>query len=179
MASKAQTNSCKLLELPAELRNRIYRFTLCNAAPIQFPRNGLEQPALVRTCKQIRSEAVAMYYIDNVFAMPAVRFDHSTAFAFEKQARPHVRTSSLEYGILVGDDDTEYSWSELLKWLQAYHEGKTKLWGSADEPTSGAYYVAAKAFEMVRKMKGDDWSKVEDLLQTFKEGTMAIVSWAE
>lgn len=52
-----------LNELPAEIRNTIYAYTL-------FEPNGANinaEPALLGTCKQIRSEAALMYWAINEF----------------------------------------------------------------------------------------------------------------
>lgn len=50
-------------ELPAEIRNAIYAYAL-------FEANGADvnsQPALLKTCKQIQSEATSMYWAINGF----------------------------------------------------------------------------------------------------------------
>jgi len=57
-----------LLELPAELRNLIYEYTLTAPDRLVLTNDTLpEQPALTRTCRQIRSECLPMFYEKNQF----------------------------------------------------------------------------------------------------------------
>jgi len=60
-----------LLTLPAELRNSIYAFALIlDHAVYATDGDGHEQesPALLRTCKQIRTEAMGLFYsVNNMF----------------------------------------------------------------------------------------------------------------
>ena len=53
----------RLGKLPAELRNVIYDFTLHNPSGVEI----WEEPGILRTCKQIRSEAEQMFYAVNDF----------------------------------------------------------------------------------------------------------------
>ncbi|KAG8158243.1 hypothetical protein KVR01_012004 [Diaporthe batatas] len=54
------------LDLPAEIRNTIYRFSLIESSPDQRIR-GLVQPPLARTNRQVRSESLPIYYGNNRF----------------------------------------------------------------------------------------------------------------
>ena len=57
-----------LLGLPAELRNRIYRYALVGQAPVDVgAKKTLDEPALLAVCKQIRNEALAIYYHESRF----------------------------------------------------------------------------------------------------------------
>jgi hypothetical protein len=65
-----------LLSLPAELRNRIYTLTLVGTTPIKVRTHAFVpayqkhvEPGLFRTCQQIRTEGLRMYYQDNVFEL--------------------------------------------------------------------------------------------------------------
>jgi len=73
--------SLSFLNLPPELRNRIYSFALVQSAPIKPNVQSLAgehensgKPytpetvlSVARTCKQIHNEAIAVYYADNTF----------------------------------------------------------------------------------------------------------------
>ncbi|KAK3707637.1 hypothetical protein LTR37_011985 [Vermiconidia calcicola] len=55
-------------KLPAELRNHIYRLVLVRSQKIGRTYCALlSEPALLATCRQIRTEALAIYYSENVF----------------------------------------------------------------------------------------------------------------
>jgi hypothetical protein len=68
------------LSLPAELRNEIYAVALDERGPIRIRTTlpYLLEPALLATNRQVRSEAVGIWYGENVFEIdgssPAVRF---------------------------------------------------------------------------------------------------------
>ena len=79
---------CRFLELPAELRNRIYELVLVKEKPklqcflpptivsietmekTQF----IQQPALTRTCSQIRQESLPVFYGGNIFFISCLRY---------------------------------------------------------------------------------------------------------
>lgn len=55
-------------KLPAELRNRIYRLVLVQPYGIDVSRiRAPNEPALLATCSQVREEALAVYYSENIF----------------------------------------------------------------------------------------------------------------
>lgn len=83
-AGKAST-TCRLLELPAELRNRIYRDVLVSDH-VGIEAHTFSQPAMLKTCCQIRSEATSIYYIESTFYVGADDFDHRLLAAFCQQA---------------------------------------------------------------------------------------------
>lgn len=56
------------LSLPTEIRNKIYRYSLVKR-PSANPILGLVQPPLTRTNRQIRSEALPIYYGNNEFVL--------------------------------------------------------------------------------------------------------------
>ncbi|KAK3621108.1 hypothetical protein LTR56_019941 [Elasticomyces elasticus] len=74
-----------LLTIPPELRNRIYQLALIErhsgrsttasrpssspfkAVPISVPRSRPGEPPLLRTCKLVRNEALAIYFGCNIF----------------------------------------------------------------------------------------------------------------
>ncbi|KAK6391613.1 hypothetical protein LTR65_004448 [Meristemomyces frigidus] len=57
----AQQRPCLLLELPPELRNRIFESVLVSQDEELILENQ-PSPALLRTCRQIRDEASSLYY---------------------------------------------------------------------------------------------------------------------
>ena len=65
-------------DLPAELRNRIYHLVVVRSQPIRLPTHtfsGLE-PAILCVSKQIRNEAIGMFWGCNIFVavnVPACR----------------------------------------------------------------------------------------------------------
>lgn len=69
------TGNCPLLELPAELRNRIYEYVLGPPNRMRIDSSSaryssackLQFPPLLRTCQQIRAEASGIWYSSTTF----------------------------------------------------------------------------------------------------------------
>lgn len=74
LAGQHQTSSQQtsaLLNLPPELRNRIYSLALTSPSKITPAKTGhLKHPALLQTCTQIRTEATQMWFARNAFQLP-------------------------------------------------------------------------------------------------------------
>ena len=70
------------LDLPAEIRNCIYEYTLTSAksftVKLQF---APSYTALLRVNKQIFAEASGIFYQENVFRFPQALFDDGHIFA--------------------------------------------------------------------------------------------------
>ena len=71
-----QRPNSSLLSLPAELRNRIYSFTLISTKSIKIRTHSDAadgpkhvEPGLLRTCRQVREECLKMYYQFNTFSL--------------------------------------------------------------------------------------------------------------
>ncbi|CAK4034157.1 Hypothetical predicted protein [Lecanosticta acicola] len=76
-SSSSDSGKCKLLELPAELRNDIYRLVLVpeDDAAVDIDANGYDRPGLLSTCKQIYYEARKIFYAENKFMFLVAGFD--------------------------------------------------------------------------------------------------------
>ena len=63
------SNDSRLLALPAELKNEIYRFSLLVQGDITIPSTGPapKLPALLSVCREIRRDALQIYYQENDF----------------------------------------------------------------------------------------------------------------
>ncbi|KAF2214736.1 hypothetical protein CERZMDRAFT_95128 [Cercospora zeae-maydis SCOH1-5] len=58
----ASDDVCHLLELPAELRNRIYELVIPSNAIVRIRSGGQNQPGITRASRQLRAEALPMFY---------------------------------------------------------------------------------------------------------------------
>ncbi|GAB7359559.1 hypothetical protein MBLNU230_g6747t1 [Neophaeotheca triangularis] len=61
----------RLMELPAELRNRIWTFVVVKPATFVYPhvKTDQEQPDLAQVSRQVRSEVLPIFYGHNIFAL--------------------------------------------------------------------------------------------------------------
>lgn len=74
----------RFMDLPPELRNRIYRCALCKEGSIAVTQVGYDRPALLQTCKQARQEALGIYYGSdaNRFRMCTSDYDSIAVYTF-------------------------------------------------------------------------------------------------
>lgn len=79
--------ACPLLELPAELRNEIYGLVLCKNDRIVVSSAGYEREGLLSVCKQVRQEALKIYYYENKFVVEVHKWNSDNLLAFEKVLR--------------------------------------------------------------------------------------------
>ncbi|KAK4623594.1 hypothetical protein CLAFUW4_05285 [Fulvia fulva] len=111
-----------LLGLPGELRNKIYSLALVSESDITVTATGPSQPPLIRTCHQIREEALSVYYTDNSFTLRVqdhngVALEHFSLL--RRQYFDGTRGDRLSKTTVqrVG----KRSWKNLLAWLEAAH----------------------------------------------------------
>lgn len=197
-------NRCLLLELPAELRNRIYEFAVmgdfygfpeCDDDLFDRPLINIEdcifdhdmegpwEPALLRTCSQIRREAGPVYYLAQDFVMHTHHYDALEAILFASEARACI--GKLWQKVKVSHDVQLYNgkspckqcttmgkgdhWSALLKWLEAYYHGEVHAI-QPDLNTKGTD-MAKEAFLLVDKRKKDlIWSEMQKELEIWSAG---------
>lgn len=87
MDSPAEEKKCHLLQLPGELRNRIYRYALVTDDDIDVTSTGPGEPALLLSSKDIRQESLLIYYRENHFNMRVPDWNGTALVPFMKQLR--------------------------------------------------------------------------------------------
>lgn len=78
-AHPAHAPKANFLDLPAELRNEVYRMVFVDAKPIDFctVNNFAHSAALLRTCRQVHTEGCSILYGENDFYLRR-RYDRRT-----------------------------------------------------------------------------------------------------
>lgn len=113
------TDHSPLLALPAELRNSIYRFALVQQNDIIIdPTTSLaaaQQPSLLQANAHIRSEAIDIYYQENMHVW--VVYDYNAKLNMKWQATSQARTRAVCGYKLFG----KLVWANLIYWLEAYY----------------------------------------------------------
>ncbi|KAK3712091.1 hypothetical protein LTR37_009182 [Vermiconidia calcicola] len=69
-AKSTVPKACRLTTLPAELRNKIYRYALLSEDAIAIAA-ARSKSSLLETCKRIRHEASSIFYSENIFVWQA------------------------------------------------------------------------------------------------------------
>lgn len=137
-------HGCPLLELSAELRNRIWEMCLFETEPINISivrpvdkagRYGvLREPGLLRACAGMRNEALAMYYGNTTFMYSTISNKYSNAEAlgflaklFQEmgpQKTTLLKEIRVQFDYFADAFDTFlYSWAELVATLPCLREG--------------------------------------------------------
>ncbi|KAK4613576.1 hypothetical protein CLAFUW4_08851 [Fulvia fulva] len=119
MASTESATVSKLLALPAELGNAIYRYTLCDDNNITLTRYNYKLPALLHACTRTRKEASATYDIENTFDIDTPGFDPTVMLRFERDAQQLVDLDDITY-YTGSDASSGYYWDNLRRWLKAF-----------------------------------------------------------
>lgn len=111
-----------LLKLPAELKDRIYRYALHDhnelyEIPEQIPR--CPAPPLLMTCQQIRQEALEAYYLENLFYYEVAKDNADTL--------PNIPLRILKklkgLGRIEICTPPDHNWPNRLEWLRRIHAG--------------------------------------------------------
>jgi hypothetical protein len=155
---------CLLFRLPGELRNAIYRFALVELEALKITKHAkTPQPGILQTCRQCRTEALAIYYQENVFAFGISHFD-ATVYIDWCQTSPHRRWCKTNAYV-----SRSQNWANLLNWLHAYWR---KECGGIVGNEEGKFNADAKAathlFAMVKKMRDGGllgWEDARELLE--------------
>ena len=167
-----QSSKPTLLGLPAEIRNKIYRYALVEQAPIDITEHSCVEAALTRTSRQLRFETQPIYSKENQFKFYVV------------DCKPQVPRCWTEYWLwkahgkpgftVVLEISGGLNWTNLLGWLKACHAGKMF---SFDLPTkiSRASFdtkTAARTFQILREMEGLPWARIKAVVEVV-EGIVA------
>ncbi|KAK3686675.1 hypothetical protein LTR37_019606 [Vermiconidia calcicola] len=167
-----QRKTCRLLALPGELRNKIWRYTLVEPVKINVTTTGPGDPAVIRTCKSVRNEARAIYYRENDFRLH-VRNYNGAAFLpfFYQYARWPKVTRSQVFFSMTGLPN----WDNLVAWLKSSDTSVGTV-PDLDNPKSSIEHIVGGAMRIVDAMKYLPWQYKEEALQGFYQGLKGTCS---
>jgi hypothetical protein len=165
-----------LLTLAPELRARIWQYALIEDEPILINewKHGsfvrVKQPPLLRTSRQIRNEAIGIWFTDNTFLFKAcVTLSFKPLLPFCKQVRKYhqdpkariqaeICRSTTPFGI----DGTDLD--DLMEWLKLYHSDPDLIpipAQDADAFLMMSKTLASATFGVVKGMLARPWEAVE------------------
>jgi hypothetical protein len=151
-----------LLRIAPELRNCIYHYCLSTEKIIIVDENRFKEPALLRTCRQIRKEASKIFE-SNAFCLPMV------ALAYTAPKSHWIHNAGIrKYGVVCTRSTGRDIWENLLDWLKRYHEGSSHRWNCPDHLVIRS--ILENAFEIVDVMKGGekDWGIIQGVLEIWR-----------
>lgn len=162
-----ETGKSALLSLPPKMRNRIYRAALVSDGRDILIRPSIKpaiEPALLRTCQQIRNEATEMYYQENTFRF-CIR-DNNAAILTEWCSLSAHHFHANMYFRVTGSTN----WRNLVDWLHAYYHRCCHGIEPADDGTSSE--VVAHMFSVVQNFRQGGnlaWGEVAKTLEIMRK----------
>ncbi|KAK5111956.1 hypothetical protein LTR85_011703 [Meristemomyces frigidus] len=156
-----------LLALPAELRNRIYEFALLEQETVHVDDN-LRRPALLDTCRQIRSEALRLWYTENAFLFTIHDCDGTVADKFLCSLRMLPINDSKLHARYVYTGVA--NWKNLKAWAKLDWSDKRQLNLEPSSSNGGspeADMIAAVS-GFVGEMLDKSWEEVDTALERLR-----------
>lgn len=163
-------SASRLLSIPPEIRNRIYRHALLSPDHIELT-TTLKQPALLFTSRQVRNEATKMWYFDNQFECLIDNCDARLICRFTSHLIQKFTTEEIGKYMSVDnviDEDTP-NWANLMLWCRLVWEGKG--YGPkphVDCPPTASMVVAATDVANHMKNVGASWAMCESALKPLR-----------
>lgn len=159
----------RLLSIPGELRNRIYRLAIIEPDSIIIDRTSWasHQPALLKTCKQIRVEALPLFYVESKIS--------ADIHHWNPVAKDRVNRLMMSYNIKSPHVYYYFSglpnWTNLLAWLKAVYEERAEgIATCVGEQKPLHRKTIGVMFLMVSKARGNiPWSDLVELLDAQRE----------
>ncbi|KAK5127976.1 hypothetical protein LTR85_005093 [Meristemomyces frigidus] len=167
--------SCPLLSLAAELRNRIWHYVVVTDYNLTVFTPYPAVPALLRSCRQARKEAFGIYLSESTFTARVMDWDG--AFIVDTTAAmKHIQSSAISIGAVRREKlKMDYglrvhgapNWANLVKWLKASHEreGASVRQPTADLTAEDSILLTVQ--NIARGMKQRPWSDVLTVLESF------------
>lgn len=172
------SDSCTLLSLPGELRNRIYRYTLGSPQAIAVSSKGYERSGLLSACRQIRHEALQIFYHENAFDIAALELD-SCVLAQWCAVLDKLDINPRRVTMCPSIRQTAH-WRNLMTWIYQWHVGviPARLTYPAYLHNAEVRLVHAM-FDTAMIMQGQPWSHVKLLLDIQRPVLIALnPDWA-
>ncbi|KAK3706038.1 hypothetical protein LTR37_013032 [Vermiconidia calcicola] len=159
-----------LLGLPGELRNRIHRNALLtDDSDVIVDANGVPEPALLLTCKQIRAEGAQIYYSESDFMIHVPDYDTAVVLKWTRRLvliRENYRIYAKSGTLILSYPQPH--WVNLVTWLERLFNEEVFLRpyppSQAPAGTSTELLIIGGMFALVQAIRGQPRSRVKTLL---------------
>lgn len=162
----------RLLGLPAELRIRIYQYTLVHDGIIVVhPSVDPLEPGLLKTCRQIRCEAASIHYRLNQFEFPANDLDVTVYKKFCSMSYHHFHVTALFRCTRKAAPGA--IWPNTLAWLKALHYDEVFFGPPCDMHVKNANWMLAgrlRAVARCLRRRDMEWDDIEVVLDEARLG---------
>lgn len=93
--SLQQTDECRLLALPGELRNHIYRYAVVESEKVTVKPHSPPPPALLSVCRSIREDCGTIYYCENIFELELEEYNGAPFAPFHRTYQDFTRNINV------------------------------------------------------------------------------------
>lgn len=187
----AMQTPCRLLSLPGELKNRIYRLVLVKSEdnPIVVTSTGYDRGGgLLQTCKEVRREGLKIFDYENKFTHLVRRYNCTPVYEFVHSLESCSRVIDPGKVNLDGANDGEPCWSNVLRWLRRIHNykvlpcvddlGTEQL--RRENVTDMESHTQRIMFSIAARLQDQPWDFVEDMLVGMRPSLVVVDErWAE
>jgi hypothetical protein len=149
----------QLLYLAAELRNKIYAYALSEDDRIIITAESIPEPALLFACKQIRKEAIGIYYDISTFKIEGQPCDSRPLVLYTRKTKSLLAQGKSPNRDIVANGLFErqaQDWTMLKVCLKRFHAGKCEYGARPPSQVSSkdsALKLVCSLFSMVDKMR--------------------------
>ena len=150
----------------------IWKLIVISNRPLNITGSWPEQPALTRTCKQIRIESICFFYRENDFHCIISNYDPSDFRRYRKTADKHGLNTVLLTHQRSPDADRQILRTNILKWLESTYKGDTAPLGYSGGHNEESFtwdklsHRIVKVFNQAKILRQHriSWSVAEELL---------------
>ncbi|KAK5712251.1 hypothetical protein LTR17_017995 [Elasticomyces elasticus] len=176
MQNKQDIELPRIFKLPAELRNRIWEFTLTDPLIVTAINPYFCTSGITRTCRQVRREALGIWLLESSFKVVVQDCDMAWIHETYEPSIMLVLQSARELGVLkklsnlsedyVISDPGTLHWGNLVKSLKVFHGFNPEEFQCPfhDGDTTVVKVIIA-AYGTVGAMHGQAWAEVEKRLE--------------
>ena len=150
--------------IPPEIRNRIYHYALVEEGV--FISRDLKPPGLLSTNRQVRSEAIKIWYLANDFEIHVNNCDASLYRAYlHNVIKPmgHGLSAAFEERLIVGL--AEANWEKLKEWCRMVWRGELIYREIEDDDVGDLWAVVSTALTIAGGSRMLPWDVVERQLR--------------
>jgi hypothetical protein len=180
------------MKLPPELRNRVYEYALrFDNGICEVNENvGIPESALLLTCKEIRREAIGIFYSLNEVHVVLESFSPAMPILIEKKMAALYKQYRYKIEIKGLSTRGPRSWRNLMSWLKTAHGPQRSLIGilgvsspletlpysQGADLTAKEMTIVGGLFRVASMMTHLPWDQVEEALNMLRYGVVQYSS---
>ena len=182
IASVSTKHEISFFDLPAELRNQIYRDALIEEYHLVVDECVVEEPALLYSCKKIREEAIGIFYLENAWYLDIPSWQYTNYKGFYDHLRNHrgiqysPDPSSPDRLTTIWYNSSPAHKANLLEFIKMLHHNR-HVFHIIYKDQKGVDAAAYGALEIAHRMEEQSWELVEQVLEVYFQEVSKARNW--